>query len=145
MDSEKKQIFGGSEQEDMSSRVCREYQENIRKSDALQSEILMGIKAGMDTYHLFLMAVEAISLMTGNSQFYTQVERDCRNLYGDIFGLEAPLEDRLHEAEERMKTVQAAADAESDIEAKDRLTRCITAHQELIKSLKQQIREREKK
>lgn len=57
-----------------SLEVYRTYQENIKTSSHLQTEILKGLKAGEDVYSLFLKAAKAISLMTSNSLFYSQIE-----------------------------------------------------------------------
>ena len=66
-----------------SLEVYRTYQENIKTSSQLQTEILKGIKAGEDVYSLFLKAAKAISLMTSNKLFYTQIEADTRAIYGN--------------------------------------------------------------
>lgn len=65
-----------------SLEVYRTYQENIKTSSQLQTEILKGLKAGEDVYSLFLKAAKAISLMTSNSLFYSQIEEDIEAIYG---------------------------------------------------------------
>ena len=62
--------------------VYREYQENIKRSGQLQTDILKGAKRGEDIYSLFLKAVQAISLMTSNTVFYSQLKDDIRAIYG---------------------------------------------------------------
>ncbi len=74
---------------DRSLAICREYQQNIKTSSQLQTEILKGAKAGESIYSLFLKAVKAISLMTSNNVFYSQLEGDIRAIYGQ--GLLDPL------------------------------------------------------
>jgi hypothetical protein len=66
---------------DRSLAICREYQQNIKTSSQLQTEILKGARAGEDIYSLFLKAVKAISLMTSNTVFYSQLEGDIRAIY----------------------------------------------------------------
>ena len=39
---------------DRSLAICREYQQNIKTSSQLQTEILKGVRAGEDIYSLFL-------------------------------------------------------------------------------------------
>ena len=129
----------GGEIEEMSSRICREYLDNVSATDQLQAEILKGIKAGEDFYHLFLKAVKAVSLMTSNPQFYTQIKRDCRTLYGGIFNNKEPLVEMLEETRDRMEKLEKAAAVEADIDARDRITRCIDAHREKIAQLEAQI------
>jgi hypothetical protein len=67
---------------DRSLSIYKEYQHNIIISSQLQTEILKGVKAGEDIYNLFLKACKAISLMTSNSVFYNQLERDIKTIYG---------------------------------------------------------------
>ena len=129
----------GGEVAEMSARICREYLDNVSATDELQAEILKGIKAGEDFYHLFLKAVKAVSLMTSNPQFYTQIKRDCRTLYGGIFNNKEPLVEMLEETRDRMEKLQQAAAVEADIDARDRITRCIDAHKEKIQELETQI------
>ena len=133
----------GGEVAEMSARICREYLDNVSATDELQAEILKGIKAGEDFYHLFLKAVKAVSLMTSNPQFYNQIKRDCRSLYGGVFNQKEPLEEMLEETQERMERLEKAAAVESDIDARDRITRCIDAHKEKIEELENQIRHAE--
>ena len=129
----------GGEIAEMSARICREYLDNVSATDELQAEILKGIKAGEDFYHLFLKAVKAVSLMTSNPQFYNQIKRDCRTLYGGIFNNKEPLVEMLEETRDRMEKLEKAASVEADIDARDRITRCIDAHREKIEELEAQI------
>ena len=48
---------------DRSLAICKEYQQNIKTSSQLQTEILKGAKAGESVYSLLLKACKAISLM----------------------------------------------------------------------------------
>ena len=129
----------GGEAAEMSARICREYLDNVSATDALQAEILKGIKGGEDFYHLFLKAVKAVSLMTSNPQFYNQIKRDCRTLYGGVFNNKEPLVEMLEETRDRMKKLEQAAAVEADIDARDRITRCIDEHRERIEDLEAQI------
>ena len=133
----------GGEVAQMSARICREYLDNVGATDELQAEILKGIKAGEDFYHLFLKAVKAVSLMTSNPQFYNQIKRDCRTLYGGVFNQKEPLQEMLEETRVRMERLTKAAAVEADIDARDRITRCIDAHREKIAQLEAQIAQAE--
>lgn len=82
--------------------IFREYQENIKRSGQLQTEILKGVKAGESVYNLFLKAVKAISLMTSNSLFYSQIEADTRAIYGEGLQEQAPLQCELAEVQKRL-------------------------------------------
>lgn len=63
--------------------VYKTYQENIKKTELLQSEILKGIKAQVDIYELFLKAAKALSLTISNREFYTQIEKELPMFYPD--------------------------------------------------------------
>lgn len=63
------------------AEVYRRYQDNIKATDTLQTEILKGVAAGEDIYQLFLKAVKALSLTVNNDLLYTQVERDLAKNY----------------------------------------------------------------
>lgn len=65
-----------------SLEIYKTYQENIRASEQLQTEILKGSKAKEDIYTLFLKAVKAISLMTSNAVFYDRIAADLSSIYG---------------------------------------------------------------
>lgn len=56
--------------------VYRAYQDNIRRSGTLQSEILKGTQAGESSYNLLLKAAEAISAMVGDSGFFANQVRE---------------------------------------------------------------------
>lgn len=47
-----------------------EYQDHIRKSGTLRSDINKGINAGKNMREILLQAIECISCMTGDSLFY---------------------------------------------------------------------------
>ena len=89
-------------EKDRSLEICRRYQENIRKSEQLQTDILKGARAGEDIYSLFLKAVEAISCMTSNPLFLSQIEGDIKTIYGRGLQEPAPLRLELRETKKRL-------------------------------------------
>jgi len=58
------------------TEVYKRYQDNIKATEILQTEILKGVAAGEDIYQLFLKAVKALSLTVSNDLFYKQIEQD---------------------------------------------------------------------
>lgn len=120
---------------DRSLAICREYQQNIKTSSQLQTEILKGARAGEDIYSLFLKAVKAISLMTSNTVFYSQLEGDIRAIYGA--GLqEAPaLQIELQQVQERYKKLLEALEREPDGDSRERIKRAVKAHENRIAEL----------
>lgn len=111
--------------------VYREYQRNIAKSETLQSEILKGLKAGVDAHILLLKACKAISLMTSNTLFYSQTEADLKAIYGEGFLEPIPLERELDEVRGRIGNMERALEREgTETDGRERIQRAIKAHRE---------------
>lgn len=122
-----------------SLEVYRAYQENTKRSGQLQTEILKGIKAGEDIYSLFLKAAKAISLMTSNTVFYSQIEADTRSIYGIGLNYKPPLKDELQDTQKRLQRLLEAEQRETDTDSRERIKRAIQAHRERIAELEAQI------
>lgn len=122
-----------------SLEVYRTYQENIKTSSQLQTEILKGLKAGEDVYSLFLKAAKAISLMTSNSLFYSQAEADLIAIYGRGLQEKPPLQRELQEAQKRLQRLLEAEQREQPPDSKERIHRAIEAHRATIERLEDMI------
>lgn len=122
-----------------SLEVYRTYQENIKTSSHLQTEILKGLKAGEDVYSLFLKAAKAISLMTSNSLFYSQIEADTRAIYGEGLQEQAPLQRELAEVQKRLTRLKEAQAEELEHDSRERIGRAIQAHEAKIAQLQGKI------
>lgn len=122
-----------------SLEVYRTYQANIKASSQLQTDILKGVKAGESIYSLFLKAAKAISLMTSNSVFYSQIEADTRAIYGEGLQEQAPLENELAEVQQRLTKLNAAQSREIEPGSRERIGKAIKAHEEKIARLTDQI------
>lgn len=120
---------------DRSLAICREYQQNIKTSSQLQTEILKGARAGEDIYSLFLKAVKAISLMTSNTAFYSQIEGDIRAIYGQGLLDPLPLQIELQQVQERLKRLREAEERELEADSRERIKRAVTAHENRIAEL----------
>ena len=119
--------------------IYREYQQNIKTSSQLQTEILKGARAGEDIYSLFLKAVKAISLMTSNSLFYSQLEGDIRAIYGQDLLDPLPLQIELQQTQERLTRLREAEQRELDGDSKERIKRAVKAHEAKIADLESLI------
>ena len=108
--------------------ACREHIVNTAKSQLLQSEILKGLKAGADIYALFLKAAKAVSLMTNNSLFYTQAEKDLIAIYGIGLQEKPPLSIELEAVEGRLQRLREAEGRETDPDSRERIRRAVIAH-----------------
>ena len=124
---------------DRSLAICKEYQQNIKTSSQLQTEILKGAKAGESVYSLLLKACKAISLMTSNSVFYSQLEGDIRAIYGQGLLDPLPLQIELQETQERLARLREALNREIEPDAKDRIQRAVKAHEAKIADLESLI------
>lgn len=127
---------------DRNLEVYRTYQENIKRSGQLQTDILKGVQAGEDIYSLFLKAVQAISCMTSNKTFYSQVEADFISIYGIGLQQPAPLKLELMDTQKRLDRLREAEQREPNI---DSIKRAITAHQNRIAELEKQIAKAQEK
>lgn len=119
--------------------IFREYQENIKRSGQLQTEILKGVKAGESVYNLFLKAVKAISLMTSNSLFYSQIEGDIKAIYGQGLLDPLPLQIELQETQERLTRLRETQAEELENDSRERIGRAIQAHEAKIAQLQGKI------
>lgn len=122
-----------------SLEVYRAYQENIKRSEQLQSEILKGVKAGEDVYSLFLKAAKAISLMTSNSVFYSQIEGDTRSIYGRGLTYKPPLQNELQDTQKRLQRLLEAEQREEDPDSRERIKAAVKVHREHIAKLEAMI------
>lgn len=120
---------------DHSLQVYKEYQQNIKTSSQLQTEILKGARAGENIYILFLKAVKAISLMTSNQLFYNQLEGDIRVIYG--IGLQEALaiDVELEQVTERYIKLMIALEQEPDKDNRERIKQAIEAHEKKMREL----------
>lgn len=122
-----------------SLEVYRHYQENIKTSGQLQTDILKGVQAGTDIYSLFLKAAKAISLMTSNSLFYSQIEADTRAIYGAGLNYKPPLQHELQDTQERLQRLLEAEQREQPPDSRERIQRAIEAHRATIERLEDMI------
>lgn len=144
--SEKAKIGGLYELESLQTEqsrckaVYREYQQNIKTSELIQADILKGARAGEDIYSLFLKAVKAISLVTDNNLFYSQLESDIKTVYGKGLLQSPALSIELREIESRSFLLKEALERETERDNIDRIKRAIAAHQDKIAELEELIK-----
>lgn len=121
---------------DRNLEVYRTYQENIKRSGQLQTDILKGARAGEDICSLFLKAVQAISLMTSNTVFYSQLEEDIKTIYGRGLQEPAPLLLEIQQAQTRLNKLREAEQRETEPDSLQRIRSAIKAHESKIAELK---------
>ena len=122
--------------------IYREYQHNIKESGSLRTDILKGTKAGEPPVALLLKAVKCISLMTGDTVFYSQLEEDIKSIYGAGLLEPEPLKIELQETQKRLQRLQKALERNTETaDSKERIKRAIEAHKARISQLQGLIEE----
>lgn len=110
--------------------MYKDYQKNIRQAGQLQTELTKGARAGEPAYTLLLKAIKAISLMTGNKLFYSQIYKDLKAIYGEGLKEQIPIEWELDEVRERLANMREAIEREStEAGSKERIKKAIEAHE----------------
>ena len=108
----------------------RQLQDNIKASGTLRTDILKGARAGESIATLFLSAVKCISLMTGDTVFYRQIEADVRAIHGEGLLEPEPLQIQIQEVEERLGKLQhSLTRAGTSPDDRQRIEKAIQAHQ----------------
>ncbi|NCA67980.1 MAG: hypothetical protein EOM87_07955 [Clostridia bacterium] len=117
------------------------YQNNIKVSGTLQAEILKGARNGESIYSLFLKAAKAISLMTSNSTFYSQLQADITAIYGAGLLEAIPLEMELTAVQERLQRLREAETREPQ---KASIQAAIKAHEQRAEQLQALLQRNER-
>lgn len=110
--------------------MYKDYQNNIRQAGQLQIELTKGARAGEPAYTLLLKAIKAISLMTGNKTFYSQIYKDIKAIYGEGLKEQIPIKWELDEVKERLANMREAIERETtEADSKERIKKAIEAHE----------------
>lgn len=120
-------------------RVYATYQENIKRTEFLISDITKGIQTGEAPLSLLLKALECISLTTGDTQIYTDGKENLRAVYGWGLSDPAPLQQELREAQTRLEMLTRPELSQTTPDEQRRIQRAVTAHRELIERLQTAI------
>ena len=115
--------------------IYRKYQENAKKTELLQAEILKGLERGENLAALFLKAMKALSLCTDNSILYSQAEQDIRIVYGLALHEPAAQEQAEAETRERLEKLRALRADSTDDETCKRLDIAIAMHVKQLKNM----------
>lgn len=131
-----------TEEQERALQICREYQENIKKSCSAQTFILKGIKAGENPYKLLLAACECIGRLTSNRAFKEQASADIEAIAGK--GLLQPdaLEIELEGIQRRLEMMtRPELEAEPE-DSRRRIDAAIRAHQQRAGEIEKILRDR---
>lgn len=132
-----KQTNEAAAERSRTAAIYKEYQDNIRHAGELRAELIKGAQAGEDIYILFLKAIKAISLMTSDALFYTDIEKSIKYIYGEGFREPQALGELLRDIEGRREKLQRAVEQEEEPEARARLTAALKKMQAQSDRLKQ--------
>lgn len=122
-------------------RVYATQQENIKRTQALTSEIAKGIQTGEAPLSLLLKALECISLMTGDTLIYSEGKENLRAIYGWGLSDPAPLQQELREAQKRLEMLTRPELSQTTPDEQRRIQRAVNAHRELIERLETAIQD----
>ena len=122
---------------DKITEVYATYQDNIKKSGQLITDIIKGLQSGIDIYDLFLKAVECVGFCTGDTTLRDVCENHLEIVYGYGGESDSPLEMTLRAAETRLERLNAVRGTpKTNPDTIERLDAAIRTHRELIERLR---------
>ena len=119
--------------------VYRTYQDNIRKVGQLDTEILKGLQNGENLAILFLKAVKAMTLCTGNKAEYDIIESTLLSVYGAGLHEKEVVSISIDAVQSRIDRLKKALTEVTDSNDRSRIEQAIQAHQKQLEQLKQQV------
>lgn len=117
--------------------VYKEHQENIRKVGQLNTEILKGIHNGENLAILFLKAVKAMTLCTGNKAEYDIIESTLLSVYGAGLHEKEVVSISIDAVQNRLDRLKKALTEVTDRNERSRIEQAIKSHQKQLEHLKQ--------
>lgn len=121
------------------TEVYRTHQENIRKVGQLNTEILKGLQSGESLAILFLKAVKAITLCTGNKADYDIIESTLLAVYGTALHNEEVVSISVDAVQDRLDRLKRAVMEVDNSNERSRIEQAVQAHQKQLERLKQQV------
>lgn len=118
--------------------VYKAHQENIRKVGQLNTEILKGLQNGESLAILFLKAVKAITLCTGNTADYDIIESTLTAVYGTALHDKDVISININAVQSRLDRLNKALPEVDDIRERSRIEQAIQAHRKQLERLKQE-------
>lgn len=122
--------------QEQAKEVYKTYQENIRKVGQLDTEILKGLQRGENLAILFLKAVKAMTLCTGNKAEYDIIESTLLSVYGAGLHEKEVVSVSVDAVQNRLDRLQKALTEVTDRNDRSRIEQAIKAHQKQLEQLK---------
>lgn len=116
--------------------VYAHYQDNIRKTELLSTEILKGLQSGEPLAKLFLKVVRALSLCTNNKVEYDIVEDTLLTVYGLAFRDDEVMQLSAEKISNRLERLNVALNSVENESERCRIHQAIQAHQKALDKLK---------
>lgn len=111
-------------------QICREYQDNIKKSGSAQTFILKGIQTGENPYKLLLDACECIGRLTSNRAFKEQASADIEAIAGKGLLQPEALEIELEGIQSRLAMLTRPELEREPEDSRRRIAAAIRAHRQ---------------
>ena len=122
--------------QEQAKEVYKEHQENIRKVGQLDTEILKGLQNGENLAILFLKAVKAMTLCTGNKAEYDIIESTLLSVYGAGLHEKEVVSVSVDAVQNRLDRLKKALTEVTDSNDRSRIEQAIQAHQKQLEQLK---------
>lgn len=123
-------------------QICREYQDNIKKSGSAQAFILKGIKAGENPYKLLLAACECIGRLTSNRAFKEQASADIEDIAGKGLLQPEALEIELEGIQSRLAMLTRPELEREPEDSRRRIAAAIRAHRQRAGEIEKLLHDR---
>lgn len=117
------------------TEVYRTHQENIHKVGQLNTEILKGLQNGENLAILFLKAVKAFTLCTGNQAEYDSIESTLLSVYGTALHDKEVVALSADAVQSRLDRLEKALTEVDDRDERSRIEQAIQAHQKQLEHL----------
>lgn len=119
--------------------VYKEHQENIRKVGQLNTEILKGLQSGENLAILFLKAVKAMTLCTGNKAEYDIIESTLLAVYGTGLHDKEVVSISIDAVQDRLDRLKKALTEVDNSNERSRIEQAIQAHQKQLERLTDKV------
>ncbi|MDE5583243.1 MAG: hypothetical protein K2J08_06040 [Ruminococcus sp.] len=122
--------------QEQAKEVYKSYQDSIRKVGQLNTEILKGLQNGENLAILFLKAVKAMTLCTGNKAEYNIIESTLLAVYGAGLHEKEVVSISIDAVQNRLDRLKKALTEVTDRNDRCRIEQAIQAHQKQLEQLK---------
>ena len=116
-----------------------ELENNRRATDALQMEILRGLQKGENITKLFLKAMEALAILTGNGTLKENSLKAIESTYAYAFNEPGSVEVEIEQIRDRIAKLEASR-AVMPEDRLDRIDYAIKAHKQRLELLEKTSR-----